>query len=714
MKIIKRHKRFLFAAIISLLTYVIFFGQFLTPSHYFWSEEGKYTDAQAKHMPARVYLYDKIIHEHSFPFWTEKLYSGFPVYADPENAYLHPLNDASILIFGPWLSYKVLHLLEYLIGSLSLYYFLKRKGIGLLGFAAANAVFYFNTFFIDHQIHFNMILSLYLIPTAILLADLFLERRRLLFIVLQSFVIANALLWGHIQSAVIIFMGVFVYMVIFSFRKICFSVFLFYFVALALLVTVETLPQTVPAYELFGQSQRSSSLDYLKGSLNPRMAIFSFVPYLLGDHQNFVGRQIDNDITYNEVYFYLGISSMILSFLALLLLKKSRDVFLAFAFIWTFLIFGFMAYNRIFPDNIPIITLFRQWGRMTVLSGFGIALLVGILVEKINEVSLKNIRTGILFVLSPLAYIWILIKIDHGKIARGLSPYVSYAHIQTYPYFPVLKAIVLVLAGVLLIFFITKKWYPRISSKILLPVKAILVLIVFFDLIYFSKDVLAFRLQNISNYKIASAPKELDSKRTLLISPTVLGMESLYCGNWGPLGSSQLKDKSYANYYGRSGFDLERGVLPPSETTWPLNYEKLKEAGIVAISNNNEITYLDDKELDLIKNSVDGHYIEKKDGRIVMQINNPTDTLINTYLRYDPNWIVKIDGQKTKIAKNGLFFDFPLSKGNHKVEIYYYPRLFYKVIALSLISGIIIVLLLHVQRRKIEQWLLENNGTKNV
>jgi len=34
----------------------------------------------------------------------------------------------------------------------------------------------------------------------------------------------------------------------------------------------------------------------------------------------------------------------------------------------------------------------------SVLSSFGIALLVGILIEKISEVSFKNIKKGILFV----------------------------------------------------------------------------------------------------------------------------------------------------------------------------------------------------------------------------------------------------------------------------------------------------------------------------
>lgn len=691
--IIKRHKGFLFALSLSFLTYVIFFGQFLTPSHYFWSSADQQVDAQTEYVPARVYFYDKIVKEHVFPFWTEKMYSGFPIYADLENTYLNPINDASILIFGPWLSYKILHLLEYLVGSLSLYFLLKRKGIGLLGFVAANAIFYFNTFFINHQIHFNIIMAFYLIPTAFLLADLFIEKRQFRYILLQSLVLANAVLWGHMQSAVILGMGIFLYMTVFSFKKMRLPTFLFYFTFLILFTAIETLPQIVPTLELFSQSRRSDSLDYLKGSLNPRMVIFSFVPYLIGGHDNFLGLQINknNEFTYSEIYTYFGISSMILSFLALLLLKKSREIILAFVFIWIFLIFGFMDYNKLFPDYTPLITLFREWGRTAVLSSFGIALLVGIMIEKISEVSYKNIRRGILFVLSPLAYILILIKFDDGKIERKISAYTSYQYIQAYPYFHILEMIVLVLMVVLLLFFIIKKWYPRFSIKTLLAVKIILIVIVFFDLIYFSKDVLDFRLQDISNYKIASIPAELENKRAILNSTFVWGMESLYYSNWSPMGCSQLKEKDYVDYYDDMGISL-KGV-PTSFTSLPpaANYPKLKAAGIVAVSDVNGINYLNNSELDLIKNDVAGHYIKKKEGHIIMQINNPENTVINTYLKYTPYWKVRIDGKETKINKNGIFFDFPLSKGNHLVEIKYFPWPFFKGIFLSFLLLIITI-----------------------
>ena len=64
MRIILRNKIFLSAVCFSFLTYIIFFGQFLTPSNFFWGSEGKISDVQTKHVPARTYFYEKITQEH--------------------------------------------------------------------------------------------------------------------------------------------------------------------------------------------------------------------------------------------------------------------------------------------------------------------------------------------------------------------------------------------------------------------------------------------------------------------------------------------------------------------------------------------------------------------------------------------------------------------------------------------------------------------------
>ena len=297
---------------------------------------------------------------------------------------------------------------------------------------------------------------------------------------------------------------------------------------------------------------------------------------------------------------------------------------------------------------------------------------------------------------------FVLASTETGGTARKINSYVSFDYIQNYPYFSILKIIVLVMFSILFLLFILRKWHPHIFAKALPSIKIALIAIVFFDLIYFSKDVLSARIHNISNYKTASIPKELENKRVILNSTPIVGTESLLYKNWSPFGNSQLKEKNYVNYYAKLGIKL-RGV-PASNDALPPNYQNLKKAGVASIVNTDRIIYLNDNnnELDLIKNNIAGHYLKKEEGHMIMQINNSSDEIINTYLKYDKNWQVKIDGRKIKITKNEIFFDFPLEKGNHLIEISYCPKTFYFATFFSLISGIIIGSFFYIQKRKIE------------
>jgi hypothetical protein len=210
-------------------------------------------------------------------------------------------------------------------------------------------------------------------------------------------------------------------------------------------------------------------------------------------------------------------------------------------------------------------------------------------------------------------------------------------------------------------------------------------------------------LQDISSYQITSLPAELAQKRTVLASVKVTGMESLYYGNWSPFGYSQFKEKPYEKYFKQLGL----GDIKISSDKVPKeNTQALQDAGIVAVARAEGISFLTDKKLDILKNDLEGDYIEKSEGRIIMRLNNPSDTIINTYLKYNPDWRVKVDGRQTQITKNEIFFDFPLSQGDHLVEIYYYPQPFFAALIISLISGVIIGLLFYILRKKIQEWVL--------
>ena len=65
-------------------------------------------DSVNLHYPSRYYLHERLSNL-EFPVWTERVFSGFPIYADIERGYLNPINVVSVVLFGPFRSYKVLH-----------------------------------------------------------------------------------------------------------------------------------------------------------------------------------------------------------------------------------------------------------------------------------------------------------------------------------------------------------------------------------------------------------------------------------------------------------------------------------------------------------------------------------------------------------------------------------------------------------------------------
>jgi uncharacterized membrane protein YfhO len=180
-------------------------------------------------------------------------------------------------------------------------------------------------------------------------------------------------------------------------------------------------------------------------------------------------------------------------------------------------------------------------------------------------------------------------------------------------------------------------------------------------------------------------------------------MESLYYDTWGPFGYSQFEEKAYKKYFNQLGLG---DIKISSDQSPKESSQKLVDAGIVAIARVEGIVYINDNKLDILKNNLDGNYVKKSEGNIIMNINNPADTTVDTYLKYDPNWRIKIDGQQAQITKNGIFFDFPLNQGNHLVEIYYYPKPFFVAIIVSSIAGIIIGLLFYFLIKKIKNYIL--------
>ena len=177
-------KDLLKAILIAVASYFLFFNKVLIADQVIYS--GK--DALDFHYQTREFLYESFSNG-NIPFWTEKIHGGYPIYADLQRGLLNIPNVLSIIAFGPFLSYKILHFFTYLIGSISLYFLLKRFGSTVLGFAAANLVYFFNFFNLFHQQHFNIIMCVYLLPTILIFTHKYIESKKLSNLFIKALII---------------------------------------------------------------------------------------------------------------------------------------------------------------------------------------------------------------------------------------------------------------------------------------------------------------------------------------------------------------------------------------------------------------------------------------------------------------------------------------------------------------------------------------------
>jgi len=663
---------------ISLVTYLIFFGKFLLPNFYFWG-----SDATFFYYPSRFYLHERIFNDSSFPFWTEKLFMGFPIYADAETGYLNPINILSIIVFGPDLSYKILHLLFYLIGSISFYFLLRKRGVNLFGYFIANTVFFFSTYLLNHQIHFNIILTFYLFPAAILLLQKYIEEIKISCLVLISIIISFGLLFGHFQSLFIFCLGMVVYYLIFNYQKLYSFQTLFLIFSLFFLILIQTLPQIIPLTEVYPNSVREENINLFKGSYVPIMTSFAFIPYVFGDNQNYFGDRVKADFSYTEIYIYFGISTFLLFAFTLIFKKTDKDTILAYSFLWLFLIFSIIKYNNIFSEETPVISLFRYWERIIILSIFGISILIGKFVGGNYELNFKNLHRRILYLIFPIIYISYFQSqaSSNLEVVRNVERILSIRNFINYEYFTQFITIFLTSLVILILIILSIKVnFLKRNLKYLVLIYGI---IIFCDLYYFSIDVIDFRLQNISEYKQRKFKYENKNQRSIFQNHKIKSLEYLYLNSWSLFGDSQFVESNYKDYLAKNGLTDIYGRVGAVE-----NIEILEKFGITRvfkIENGKEIYQdLKFKGIDLIQNDIEKfQYIVKKPGNVIFEVSLPIETAIFTRIKYTPNWQIKINGQEVNYESDEIFLKFKAPAGENTVEIRYIPKPFYLGLQIS-------------------------------
>lgn len=646
-----KNKLFL-ALLISLATYFLYFFPILNPQTVIYSG----TDSSKYFYPTRHYLHEKLS-QGDFPFWTERIFAGFPIYADIDRGILNPLNIITAVLFAPFDSYKVLHIVFYLFGSLSLYAFLQRRNLGLLEFLTSNLIYFFSFFFLYHQQHQSVILTLYSLPAVLNLADLFVKKKRFKYLIYNAILLAVLFYFGNVQGILILFMclGVFIF-TYFNFGKS-----ILYFIFTGFLFVALILPQVFPTIMLYSQSARNiAGVSYTQGSLSPSMLVNLIFPFPYGAGDDYTGTLLSGDYIKHEMYIYVGLTAFISGVLGYVTMKKSKEKdFIKYLLILSLVLMmaGYLPIlKRIDP---PIISLFRYWVRASVLLVFSLAIGTAYFIKAVPKINLKSFVKDLTFPVVLVAIALFFNLREHFTLNSAKFFLSEVALLREYT---LVWIVLLLIFALLLMYLFIKK-----HRLVVVP----LVILIFVDLIYFGY----FMRPNLFRQKsffipVNEIPVELSNSRTIF-KQTYTDNYLLYTDVWGVWGYSQFEPANLKQRLELMGFESLKYYKPES-----LNYAQidtpLKNIGVQYLVDTKTIYSVSESGI-FADNVFQSNVHVKEEGHIIATLVSDSESTVDTYIRYYPNWELLIDGVKTPYQNNNGFISFFTNPGTYNIELNYVP-----------------------------------------
>lgn len=680
-------KEILAVTVVSLGFYLAFFYRALLPQNVLYS--GK--DSIRLHYQTREFLHENIT-AGKIPFWTERMLMGFPIYADMERGVLNPINLLSIYLFGPVNSYKVLHILFYLMGSLSLYLLLRKDKQVILSFAAANAVYFFNFFVLFHQQHFNMVLTVYSLPALVLLLKKFMEtpRRKILFGILFSMLFSTLFYFGSFQTMLINL----IVLVWFLFsqgllKKSHHPLHKLFFLFITILVLV--LPGLWPQKGLYDTSLRSSRNVFYSGSVSAPVLLSAGYPFLFGSNDDYSGTSINGEYLMHEIYFYAGISALLIYFFGFLPLtgKRTKTAHLIIIVVTMFLmIWGQIPFFKNFA--FPPFSLFRYWVRAVFLFMLPLSLGVGSYLanpKKIYVLSvLKNLSIPFLFIFTFGVLNYFVAGQEFFEISKRV----------------VKKLTELSATNIFWWIFMIFTTFLLFFQKINMKTKAYLLVAVV------TADMLVFGL--VSNNKLivtrdeidfTNVPKSEKSMRILDLSKKIDANNSLTSNFWSVIGYSELIPSNTAKSIGFLELTSPRNVDFVSSCSRANSRFRLHELGVNGVIDESGV------QVNLPGSLVETSNVESLDieeGYIRIMKNQPDASAVATRINYYPGWLLYLDGKLRqdliRIDQHG-FINFTPDEKSSEIILRFVPIHLYQGVFLSVVVLWFLLGYGYIFRRKI-------------
>jgi hypothetical protein len=673
-------RQYLIAVLISLSMYLIFF-------HPLFGKNIMLTvvdlDPPSQYLPWRYFIWDSLHNNGTLYLWTEKILAGFPMISEPEAGLLNVFRVALIYIFGPLTSYKVEHATTYLLGSLGLYFFLKRRNVTLLGYIIANYIFFFNHFLLYHQEHYQIVLSVYLLPISLLALDLCIERpsyNRAFFYALS---LAFITYFGHYQTVLTIILAHFALFVT-SLSKKNLRIFLYMGITSVVVYVLLAMPTLFGTFQSYSTSDRAvdeeSNFNWLLSSYRPSMIVNSFYPSFWGRGGGYAGTGVQPDLHELEVYNYIGIIGFIAGIFSAFVVWPSKRLKL-FTFILCFIYFilGFYKYIPVLSDfTIPVISEFRGWGRSVITFNLGFAIMAALLFQQSKiRVSKSSIFSGAAFTLLFAGFFKLLSSRfeDPFSMFWGLKQIIfksiTFTDFNWWFWTAVSAAILCLL-------------YPKLNRKLL--VSLLILLLIGIDFKYSTTRILPrlFKEWNPAISEINHVLSDYSTKRVVIEPRGMFNRSrSFLYEPWGVWGYSQLTPVNYVRYLMDIGIGSSRG------NTEDKNIDNLALLGVEYYINADGTVLRSFDNQDLLQQNGQYSYNVRKmnQGHYIYRINSASSQTLNTFIKYTDDWKITLDGRSIPYRARGnekVFTSIEIPEGEFELEIKYFPVRFYLVCLISI------------------------------
>jgi len=682
---VEKHKNIIYI----ILVYVIFYSIYLfTPTAI------KGNDMQGLHYPYAHYLKENIL-DGRYPSWTERMYAGYPIYADGQAGYLNPVRILLVLLFGFVSSFKIEHFLVYFVGSIYLFKFLRKIKFDFLSSVVTHFIYYFSFFHLVKMMHPNIIYITMLLPANIYFLYEFFENKKLKYLLLHSVINALGFYYGSVNAVVYSFIAQGIFSLIYGLPNI--KRIIMFWISTLVLFIILILPQFIPSFYLANAGARGEekNFNFTEGSWTPTLTITTIYPFAFGIPDEYIGKKISEWWLLHETYYYVGITSLILGVFGFFSLKDKKLKVLIASSLWVFVMFAFLKYSplqKLF--DIPPLNIFRYWSRMWFFVSFCIALCAG---NFINNPKIKITKKDMWYIIPPILFaIWLEIRNGGIYLSKVLFThlFINKGIIQDNIFW--LYFILLVGTLISAILLITKQKHIY---------KYILVLLLISDLTIFGQIQLKSNLMprdRLINIELQKVLENQSGKRSVVYNNDYVANRPLYYKTWNIFGyAGPFQDVKYTKYLNDNGFESARRVLDSGITNEASNN--------LGISNRvNGITVENINTNDRLLLNIDTTNTRIEEGIIKFEVQNNAPIEVTTKIRNYEGWKIIIDNRKGAFTstKEDLFLKFNLEKGIHKIQMEYIPIHFYKGLFYSLIGLITIIISLCIKSLRIHLYKL--------